>query len=78
MDINMVSKLASHARMDITHQIPSIFHDGINAKHHLFSLPCTVFKYRTDLVFIQPGLGEDSRTALVRHPYLRIHIGWVL
>jgi hypothetical protein len=66
------------ARTTIAHQIPSIFHDGINTKHHLFPLPCTILKYRADLDFIQPRLREDSRTAFVGHPHLRIDIRGVL
>jgi len=63
---------------DVTHQVPPILHDGINAKHHLFALSCAVFEHRAGLNFIQPRLGKDTRTALVRHPYLRIRICQVL
>jgi len=78
VDINMVGKLRELTKMDIAHQIPSIFHDGINTKHHLFPLPCTILKYRADLDFIQPRLREDSRTTFVGHPHLRIDKRWVL
>jgi hypothetical protein len=64
--------------MTNTHQIPSIFHDAINTEHHIFALPRTILKHWADLDLIQPRLGENSRTASVRHPHLCIHIGWVV
>jgi hypothetical protein len=64
--------------MDIAHQIPSIFHNGVNPEHHLFALSRTILEHRTRLGFIQPGFGKNARTALMRHPHLCIRISWVL
>lgn len=77
-DRNLVDGLQRLVMRDVAHQIPSIFHNTIHPKHHHFLLPCTILEHRSRLGFIQPGLGNYSRTALMCHPHLRIRISWML
>ncbi len=77
-DRSLVNGRHGFTMMDVAHQIPSIFHYGINPEHHLFPLLCTVLKHWSRLGFIQPGFGKNSRTTLMCHPHLRLRISLVL
>ena len=78
LNTSSISKPTTAARSNMAHQVPSIFHDSINAEYHLLALPRTICQHWSCFDFVQPGLRQDARTILMRHPRLDICVGRML
>lgn len=59
-----------------THQIPTILHDTVHTKHHLFLRLCPLFAHSIVhhivlyINLVDPGLRDDLCTGLMCHPDL--------